>query len=120
MKLNFRTIAAMLLAAVSLESAALTLPDIINRNMVLQQNSEASLWGWAKPQSKVTVTTGWNGRSYTATAGKDGRWNVKVATPAASYDVQNVTVTGDGTTVDLDNVLIGEVWFASGIGRAHV
>lgn len=114
MKINFRTIAAMVIAAASLESAALTLPDIINRNMVLQQNSEASLWGWAKPKSKVAVTTGWNGKSYTATAGKDGRWDVKVATPAASYDVQNVTVTGDGTTVTLDNVLIGEVWFASG------
>ncbi len=60
------------------------------------------------------MVTGWNGKEYTAKAAPSGRWDVKVATPAASYDVQTVAITGDGTTEVLDNVLVGEVWFASG------
>lgn len=114
MKFKFRAIAAFTAVMAAVQGMALTLPDIVNRNMMLQQNTDAALWGWAKPGSQVTVKTGWNDRSYTVKAGKDGRWDVKVATPAASYEVQHVTVTGDGTTIDLDNVLIGEVWFASG------
>lgn len=115
MKLNFLHITALCAALMTAGNAeALRLPDIVNRNMMLQQSSDASLWGWAKPGSEVKVTTGWNGKEYVAKAGKQGRWDVKVATPAASYDPQSITITGDGETVTLDNVLVGEVWFASG------
>lgn len=93
---------------------ALQLPDIFSSNMVLQQNSNVAMWGWADPSSKVTVETSWNGKTYTAYADRTGRWDVRVATPAASYTPYNIIVKDDGMTVDLDNVLIGEVWFASG------
>lgn len=114
MKINLRNILLGIAVAACANAGALTLPDIVNRNMMLQQNSDAALWGWAKPGSTVKVVTGWNGKEYTAKAAKNGRWDVKVATPAASYDVQTVTITGDGESVTLDNVLVGEVWFASG------
>lgn len=114
MKINLRNILLGIAVAACANAGALTLPDIVNRNMMLQQNSDAALWGWAKPGSTVKVVTGWNGKEYTSKAAKNGRWDVKVATPAASYDVQTVTITGDGESVTLDNVLVGEVWFASG------
>ncbi len=94
--------------------SALNLPAIIGNNMMLQQSTDARLWGWAKPGSKVTVTTAWNGKRYSATTAADGKWVLNVATPAASYTPTSFTVEGDGEKIKVDNVLIGEVWFASG------
>lgn len=114
MKLNSYITALMALGLSATGAQALTLPDIVSDNMMLQQQSEASLWGWAEPGSTVTVAVGWDGRSYSAQAAADGRWDVKVSTPAASYTPYTISIAGDGTTLTLDNVLIGEVWFASG------
>jgi sialate O-acetylesterase len=114
MKFSLRKIAMILAIAVACNASALRLPEIINSNMMLQQSTDALLWGWAKPGSRVTVTTGWNHKSYSAKAGANGRWDVKVATTEASYTPQTITIHGDGKTMKLDNVLIGEVWFASG------
>ena len=44
----------------------------------------------------------------------DGRWELKVATPEASYEPVSIEIEGDGQSVLLKNILIGEVWFASG------
>lgn len=100
---------------VSLCANALTLPGVVDSNMMLQQNTDALLWGWAKPGSTVKVHTAWNNKNYTTRAtGKDGRWEVKVSTPGASYEPTSITIEGDGEKKTLDNVLIGEVWFASG------
>lgn len=110
-----RRIILMMVMLMSIGSTfALELPEIIGSHMMLQQKANARLWGWAKAGSKVTVTTSWNKHAVTATAQKDGRWVVEVPTPEASYDVQQITVKGDGETVVIDDVLIGEVWFCSG------
>lgn len=96
-------------------SYALELPEIFSSNMMLQQATEAKMWGWAKPDSKVEVCVSWDKTKYQVTAdGKKGRWEVVLNTPKASYDTHTITVKGDGETVSIDNVLIGEVWFCSG------
>lgn len=103
------------LMGVSLNTQALELPEIFGNDMMLQQQTEARLWGWAKGGSTVEVQTSWNNQTYSAKADKkSGRWELKVQTPAASYDTHTVIVKGDGQEVTLDNVLIGEVWFCSG------
>ena len=103
-----------LMTLVSMASSALTLPKIFSDNMMLQQQAQARIWGWAKPGSKVEVSPSWNGQRYTAKADGEGRWEVQMATPAASYDAYTVTVKGDGETKQFANVLVGEVWFCSG------
>ena len=107
-----------LLAALSVAFAfgmnALTLPRIIGDNMMLQQKSNVLLWGWAKPGSKVKVVTDWNGKSYSVQAAGSGRWDIRVATPEASYETTSFTIEGDGKKIKVRNVLVGEVWFASG------
>jgi len=90
--------------------ATIELPDIMSDNMVLQQQSDAKLWGWSNPGAKITVTTGWNGKAYTAKADKKGRWEVAVATPEASYTPYTVTMAGDGSNIELKNVVVGEGW----------
>ena len=113
MKKTLLGLCALMLAG--LEAQALELPEIIGPNMMLQQQAQARLWGWAKGGSTVEVSTSWSTDSYQAKAdSKTGRWDVEVQTPAASYAAQQLTIRGDGQTVTLDNVLIGEVWFCSG------
>lgn len=102
-----------ILALAAASARALTLPDIVGPGMVLQQQSEARLWGWAKAGSTVTATASW-GRTARATASKDGRWELALPTPGATGEPQSVTIAGDGTSRTLTGVLIGEVWFCSG------
>lgn len=83
--------------------------------MVLQQQSNARLWGWAEPDAKVTVRSSWSKTTYETRADADGAWQVAIATPAATFTPQTVTIREQGSKpVTLNNVLIGEVWFCSG------
>lgn len=96
-------------------SGKVALPDIISDNAVLQQNSDAKLWGWSEPGSTVDVTTSWNGKTYTAKSDStNGRWEVAVATPEASFTPYSIEFKDKDGQVSIDNVLIGEVWFCSG------
>jgi sialate O-acetylesterase len=94
-------------------SAKVTPGSLITDNMVLQQNTEARIYGKADPGKKVTVTPSWDNKAYTATTNKDGNWTVAVNTPAGSFDVYSLTIS-DGEPLTINNVLVGEVWLASG------
>lgn len=100
-----------LMAAWSL-AAKVSLPDVIGNNMVLQQNAQVRLWGWANPNAAVKVSASWGAKA-AARSDEGGRWEVLLKTPIGSYDPQRITITS-GERVTLDNVLIGEVWFCSG------
>ena len=93
--------------------AKVRLPHVLGDNMILQQNSEARLWGWAEPGKKVTVTTSWSNDAYTVKADREGQWMVKVKTPAASYQPLSITFS-DGDPLTLNNILAGEVWVCAG------
>ena len=105
-----------LLLAVALTTSSLyaqvKLPAIFGDNMVLQQQTDAAIWGRKTLNSTVRVTTSWNNKSYTVVADKDGNWKVKVSTPVAGGPF-NITIS-DGQPVTLKNVMIGEVWVCSG------
>jgi len=92
--------------------AEVKLPAIFGDNMVLQQQSNAAIWGKATVNTNVKVTTSWNQKSYSAETGSDGNWKLKVETPIAGgpYSI----VISDGKELTLNNVLIGEVWVCSG------
>ncbi len=105
-------IAAMALVAMG-AMAKVKLPHILGNNMILQQNTEANLWGWDKPGTTVDVTTSWSSQKYTTQTGKDGKWVVKVQTPKASYTPLSITFD-DGEKTTLTNILSGEVWVCAG------
>ena len=92
--------------------AKVRLPQFFSDNMVLQQQSECKLWGWAEPGKKVQVITSWDKKEHPTTARKDGYFQVTVKTPEAGgpYTIY----FRDGDTVQLQNILIGEVWICSG------
>ena len=112
MKNRFLLISAFATLALSAQ-AKVRLPHLIGDNMVLQQQTEARLWGWAQPGKTVKVTTSWSSQTATAKAGKDGTWLVKVQTPKASYEPLSITFD-DGEPLTINNVLAGEVWVCAG------
>jgi sialate O-acetylesterase len=82
--------------------------------MVLQQDSNARIWGKASAGVQITVTPSWDGKAYRCKADSDGKWEVEIKTPKGSYKAYDVIVKGDGATVKIKDVLVGEVWLASG------
>lgn len=97
------------------EAGALKLPAVFSDHMVLQQMSQAPVWGWAAKGAKVVVEPSWTGGRYTATADDSGRWEVKVQTPSAGgpYSLK-VSAKGVKKAIVLQDVMIGEVWLCSG------
>ena len=81
-------------------------------NLVLQQQSTVQVWGWDKPSANLTLTNTWDKKLYKATAGADGKFTFKIATPAAGGPYA-ITIS-DGKAVTLNNILIGEVWICTG------
>jgi len=88
------------------------LPSIISDGMVLQQNTEISLWGNSSPDTKIQINSSW-GQRYTAKSGDDGKWMVKIKTPLAGGPYELAFQTSD-TNIVLKDILIGEVWLCSG------
>jgi sialate O-acetylesterase len=87
------------------------LPAIFSDNMVLQADIKVPVWGWANPGESVTVTVA--GQTVTAKADEKGKWN---AVLAPMQPAENLTLTAKGAsgTATAGNVLVGEVWLASG------
>ena len=106
--------AAAIIAAASTSAVALELPEQLGDHAVLQQQSDAKLWGWAKPGATVTVTPSWNNKKVSVKADNKGRWTAYVATPAASYQPYSITFTEGKDNITINDILIGEVWFAAG------
>ena len=96
----------------NLASAEIKLPAIFCNNMVMQQQTNAMVWGKANPNAVVKVTTSWNKKSYNTKSSENGSWKLKVSTPIAGGPYE--MAISDGTPVTLKNVLIGEVWVCSG------
>jgi sialate O-acetylesterase len=88
------------------------LPSLIGDNMVLQQKTDARIWGNANPNHKITITPEW-GNPVSVKAGKDGKWLAVITTPEAGGPY-TITIAGSDTSIVINNVLIGEVWFCSG------
>ncbi len=93
-------------------SAEVKLPAVFNDHMVLQQQSEVAVWGWAKAGSNIQIIPSWDKKKYAAKTDASGKWKTKITTPIAGgpYEI----TFSDGVVKKLSNVLIGEVWLCSG------
>ncbi|WP_017260012.1 sialate O-acetylesterase [Pedobacter arcticus] len=90
--------------------AKVTLPSVFSSGMVLQQNSLVNIWG--KATKEVRITTSWDGKNYITAPDKTGNWKTKLQTPTAGGPF--TIIINDGEELKLTDVLIGEVWLASG------
>ena len=101
-------------AALMVSAQDLRLPTVLGSGMVLQQNENVNIWGWSKPSAKISVEAQWLDMPVKTKADADGKWVVTLPTPSASYQTYKIAVSDSKKTIQLDDVLIGEVWLCSG------
>ena len=115
---------AMLLTAVAASvtaQAKLEMGTPFSDHAVLQRGVEVPVWGTAEPGSMVSVS--FADAEVSAKADNDGAWSVKLPKMEASAESRTMTVRElkegiffDDVTdsVEISDILVGEVWFASG------
>lgn len=109
-----KTLTILSLAMIATGGSAKVRPSsMIGDNMVLQQKAHARIFGEADPGSTVVVTPSWNNMPYTTTTDRTGKWCLAIDTPEGSFDKHSITIS-DGEPLTVSNVLVGEVWLASG------
>ena len=84
---------------------------LFSNGMVLQRNVAAPIWGVASPGESVTVTIATQQK--TVTADLSGHWTVTLD-PMSAGGPYVLKAKGNGTAATIQNVLVGEVWVASG------
>lgn len=88
----------------------LKLPALFSDHMILQQGIHCPVWGWAEDGAKVTVEMA--GHKVSAKA-RHGRWQVELPVIKAGGPY-TMTVSTQDQTIELTDVLAGEVWICSG------
>ncbi len=91
---------------------ALKLPSCFGDHMVLQQQKPIKIWGWAEAGELVNVN--FHGVSINTKAAEDGRWQAILPEFQADSSATSMTIQSGEEEVSIEDVLIGEVWFASG------
>jgi sialate O-acetylesterase len=91
-----------------------TVAHVFNEHMVLPRDVPVPVWGRATAGEKVTVE--FAGQKKSATAGEDGSWLVTLDALPAAAEPKELMVNGSktGKPLLLRDVLVGEVWLASG------
>lgn len=84
---------------------------IFGDGMVLQRGKPDAIWGWSEPGDTVHVTIA--GNTASAVAGADHRWQVSIEPPATGGPY-TVEIADAKQTVELKDVLVGDVWLCGG------
>ncbi len=96
------------------EAAPMRLPfvsPVFGDNMVLQRDKADTIWGWSAPGDKIRVDIA--DRSASAIADSQGRWEVQIQPPRTGGPY-TVRIVGERQTLELHNVLVGDVWLCGG------
>jgi sialate O-acetylesterase len=110
--MNLRSLWLLVLLPCAGLSAQVTLPKILASHMVVQRDLPVHVWGMATAGEEVSVS--FRGETRSTKAGPLGRWSVYLP-PGAAGGPFAMTVKGTPPeTVTLEDVLVGDVWVASG------
>lgn len=97
----------------SLGRAQIRLPHILSDHAVLQRGVPIHIWGWATPDSQISIAL--HDQKVIASADRLGEWSAWLQ-PESAGGPYTLTVTGagPGDKIVLTDLLIGDVWLASG------
>lgn len=93
-------------------SDGLCVQNLFQSNMVLQRDRPLLVRGWAAPGETVTVT--FDGKTQSSTAAADRSWKVELPPMPANAEPQTMVVQGKDMKVELENILIGDIWVLGG------
>jgi sialate O-acetylesterase len=91
--------------------------NIFQSNMIIQQEKPFAIWGKATAGSAITIKSDWSGNAVSVVAGSDNTWRAEVKVPKAvpgDFNPHTLTVSEKDTAAAFTNLLIGDVWLASG------
>ena len=94
-----------------LASGEIRLPHTLSDHAVLQRERPLHIWGWATPEARLSVR--FHDQSVPAVADRIGKWDVWLA-PERAGGPFTLTITGDGAEKSVTDLLVGDVWIASG------
>ncbi|WP_420239836.1 sialate O-acetylesterase [Telmatobacter bradus] len=110
-KSTFNIVVLFLLVIFALRAESeIRLPNVLGSHMVLQRNRPIHLWGWASPGEVVTVD--FHGVRASSTTDGLGHWSLYL--PAEPAGGPYALTVSSSNSVNLTDVLVGDVWFASG------
>ena len=106
--------AALLLIAIAPATlrAELSLPHFFSNHMVLQRDREVAIWGKADPGANVTVN--FKGKQANVWADANGKWRASIESGPADAMGADLLISNGQERTTLQDVLVGEVWLASG------
>jgi sialate O-acetylesterase len=112
---NYKNLLFVLFSSMAILSAKaeIRLPSLFSDNMLLQQQMQAPIWGWATKNSTLYIQTSWDSKTYGVKVDKLGKWKTKVLTPTAGGPYEIIIQQGS-ESLTIKNILIGEVWLCSG------
>ena len=110
---------SILLAGADLAPSAAELrpAGVFSDGMVVQRGVPVPVWGWAAANARVTASLG--GQTRTATADATGAWRVAFPAMKAGGPHELTVATIDARVV-IHDVLVGDVWVASGQSRCSL
>lgn len=111
--MNARLLITIMLAAMSMAhaSAEVKLPKMLSDHAVLQRERPIHLWGWATPGAHLRAS--FHQQTVAAIVNARGEWNVYLQ-PEQPGGPYALTITGDGADAVVNDLLVGDVWIASG------
>lgn len=105
-----RLLCLVLIFSTSSAFADIKLPQLISDHMVLQRDIKLKIWGWASPNEKVSVD--FNGKKEKTVTDTAGKWLLEL--PAMKAGGPYTMVIKGDNQITLNDIYIGDVWFASG------
>lgn len=93
-------------------NAQLSLPKILGNGMVLQQGQLVPVWGTGNAGEEITVSFGKQIKK--TQADNNGNWKLMLDILKASEEPKKLLVKSREETIELDDILVGEVWLCSG------
>ncbi|MDB9741729.1 sialate O-acetylesterase [Akkermansiaceae bacterium] len=98
----------------SMNAAELEFASVFGDHMVIQQETEAALWGKAKPNEKLSVKVGWSNETFQLKSNAEGNWKILIPTPKTKSKSHTITLQSGLQKKTLKDVLLGEVWICGG------
>jgi sialate O-acetylesterase len=86
------------------------LPKLVSNGMILQRDAAIKIWGWAAPNENITIN--FLNVDYPIVANATGNWELQLSNlVAGGPHVMKIVATN---TIQIDDILIGDVWLCSG------